>query len=125
MELLAGGHCAGPRRSVAALVAQLRYPLQRGVKLLANRQATLLQGGAANRCFHVVMPVAKQVLLKAQELGSEFSTGARGFRDGDEIADQVRPAQMLLLQVEMVVGRKAIAHDDPAQGAPRQLDSGG
>jgi hypothetical protein len=61
LELLAGVHCAGPRRSLAALVAQLDHPLQRGLKGLANRQAALLQGEPINRSLLVVVPVAKQL----------------------------------------------------------------
>lgn len=68
LELLAGAHCAGPRRSLAALVAQLNHLLQRGLKCLAIRPAVLLQGGPVNASVLVAVPVAKQLLLQAQQL---------------------------------------------------------
>jgi len=42
-ELLAGAHRAGPRRSLAALTAQLHHPLNCALEVLANRPAALLQ----------------------------------------------------------------------------------
>ena len=63
LEKLAGAHSAGPRRSLAALSAQLHCPLQRGLEFLANRQAALLQGGPVNRSLLIVVPGA---LLRIQ-----------------------------------------------------------
>ena len=125
LELLAGAHCAGPRRSLAALVAELHHLLQRGLKCLANRPAALLQGGPVNLSLLVAVPVAKQLLLQAQQLCSEFGAGARAFGDGDQIADQVRPTQLPLHHRQVVVGREAIAHDNPAKGVSQQLDGSG
>ena len=124
-ELSAGAHGAGPRRSLAVLSAQLHHLLQRGLKGLSNRPAAVLQGGPVNRAVCVAMPVVKQLLLQAQQLGSELGAGARAFGDGGEIADQVRPAELPLLGRQMVVGREAIAHHNPAKAAPEQLDRGG
>jgi hypothetical protein len=42
-QLLAGAHRPGLRRSLAALAAQIHYPLQRGHKRLADRPAALPQ----------------------------------------------------------------------------------
>ena len=72
-----------------------------------------------------MVPVVKQLLLQAEQLRYEFSTGARTFGDGDQIADQVRPTQLPLHHRQVVVGREAIAHDNPAKGVPQQLDGGG
>ena len=73
LELLAGAHCAGPRRSLAALVAQLHHPLQRGLKRLADRQAALLQGGPVNLSLLVAVPAAKQLLLPITPLPGDLS----------------------------------------------------
>jgi hypothetical protein len=86
LELLAGAHRAGPQRSLAALEAQLHYPLQRGLKCLTDRPAVLLQGGPVNLSLLVVVPVAKKLLLQAQQFRSEFSAGARTFGDGCQVA---------------------------------------
>ena len=77
-----------------------------------------LQGGPVDRAVFVAVPEPKQLLLQAQQLCSKLSAGARAFGDGDQITDQVRLTQLALLQREMVVGREAIAHYDPAKGAP-------
>jgi hypothetical protein len=82
LELLAGAHRANPWRSLTALVAQLHYQLQGGLNCLANRQAVLLQGGPVNRSFLVVVSEAKQLLLQAQQLCSEFSAGAAWWAAG-------------------------------------------
>ena len=58
----ADGTC-GPKRLLAAWVAQRQCQLKRGLKDLANRQAALLQGGPVNCCLLVVVSVAKQLLL--------------------------------------------------------------
>ena len=58
-------------------------------------------------------------------LASELGTGTLPFRDGRQIANHVRPAQLTLLQGEIVVDREAIAHHNPAKGIPQQLDGGG
>ena len=97
---------------------KVHQPLQRDLKCLTDRQAALLQGGPVNCSLLVVVSVAKQLLLHAQQLRSEFSTGARAFGDGDQIAYQVRPAQLSLLQGEMVACREAIAHHNPAKVLP-------
>jgi hypothetical protein len=47
----------------------------------------LLQGGPVNLSLLVAVPVAKQLLLQAQQLGSKLSAGARSLGDGDQIAD--------------------------------------
>jgi hypothetical protein len=87
--------------------------------------AALLQGVPVDRSVLVAVPVVKQLLLQAEQLRSKFSTGAGAFSDGGEVADQVRPAQLALLNGQVVVGREAIAHHNPAKGAPQQLDGGG
>jgi hypothetical protein len=124
-DLLSGAHRLGPRRSLAPLVAKLHHLLQPRLKGLADRPAALSQGGPVNRSLLVVVPVVKQLLLQAEQLRYEFSTGARTFGDGDQIADQVRPTQLPLHHRQVVVGREAIAHDNPAKGVPQQLDGGG
>ena len=86
LELPVGAQCAGPTRSFDALVAQLHYPLQRGLEGLATRQAALLQGGPVNRSLLVVVPVGKQLLLQAQQqLCCEFSAGAQAVGDGTKV----------------------------------------
>ena len=85
-ELSASAHGAGPRRSLAALSTQLHHLLEGGLKCLANRPAAMLQGGPVDRAVLVAMPVAKQLLLQAQQLCSELSAGARAFGDGDQMA---------------------------------------
>jgi len=124
-ELLAGAQRAGPRRSLAALTAQLHHPLKCALEVLANRPAALLQLIPVDCSVFVAMPVAKQLLLQGQQLRSDFTAGALTFSDGRQIADQVRPAQLTLLQGEIVVDREAIAHHDSAKGFPQQLDGGG
>ncbi len=69
----------------------------------------------------VAVPVVKQLPLQAEQLRSKFSTGARAFSDGGEVADQVRPAQLALLGGQVVVGREAISHHNPAKAAAQQL----
>ena len=86
--------------------------------------AALLQGVPVDRSVLVAVPVVKQLLLQAEQLRSKFSTGAGAFSDGGEVADQVRPAQLALLNGQVVVGREAIAHVNPAKGAPQKLDCG-
>ena len=115
-ELLAGAHCAGPRRSLAALGAQHHHLLEGGFECLANRPAAVLQGGPVDRAVFVAVPEPKQLLLQAQQLCSELSAGARAFGDAGEVADQVRPTQLALLQGEMVVGREVIVHHNPVPG---------
>jgi hypothetical protein len=112
-ELLARAHLAGSRRSLAALSAQLHHTLQTGLKRLADPPAALLQGGPVDRSVLVAVPVAKQLLLQAQYLRSEFSTGAGAFDDGGKIADQVCPTQLALLGGQMVVGRAPSAAKSP------------
>ncbi len=46
---MAGAHRLGPRRSLAALIAQLHHPLQRGHKRLADWPAGQLQRGPVDR----------------------------------------------------------------------------
>jgi hypothetical protein len=46
--------------------------------------------------------VRKQLLLQRQQLGSDFTTGAVAFGHGGQIADQVRPAELPLLQRQVV-----------------------
>jgi len=65
--------------------------------------------------------VAKQLLLQLQQLCSELGVGAWTFKDGGEIADQVRPAQLALLAGQVVVSREAIAHHDPAKAGAQQF----
>ena len=57
--------------------------------------------------------MVKQLLLQLQQLRSKFSTGARAFSDGGQIADPVRPAELALLGGQVVVGQEAIAHHNP------------
>jgi hypothetical protein len=57
-ELSAGAHCAGTRRSLAALSAQRHHPQQTGLKGLADRLAALLQSGPVDRSVLVAVPVA-------------------------------------------------------------------
>ena len=61
-----------------------------------------------------LVPLVKQLPLQAKQLGSELIAGTEAFSDGDKIADQVRPAQLALLGGQVVVGREAIAHHNPA-----------
>jgi len=123
-QLLAGAHRAGPRCSLAPLVAQLNDPLQRGLKGLADRSASLLQSRPVDRSVLVAVPVAKQLPLQPLQLGSELGVSARTFGDGRQITDQVRPTQLPLLAGQVVVGREAIAHHNPAKAAPQQCDGG-
>jgi hypothetical protein len=106
-ELSASAHCAGPRRSLVALSAQLHVLLEGGLECLTNRPAAVLQGGPVDCAVLVAVPEPKQLLLQVQQLCSELSAGARAFGDGREVADQVRPTQLTLLQGKMVVGREA------------------
>jgi len=115
-ELSAGVHCAGPRLSLGALGAQHHHLLEGGLECQANLPAAVLQVGPVDRAVFVAVPESKQLLLQAQQLCSEFSTGARAFSDGGEVADQVRPAELSLLQGEMVVGREVIVDHNPVPG---------
>jgi len=124
-DLPAGADRFGPRRSLAAWMAQLHHPLQRGLKGLADRPAGLLQVGPIDGSFLVAVPLVKQLLLPLQQLRSVFGTGARAFGDGGEIADQMGPADLASLQGKVVVGREAIAHHNPAKAIPEQLHGGG
>ena len=124
-QLMAGAHRLGPRRSLAALVAQLHHPLQRGHKRLADRPAALLQRQPVVRSVLSAIPQGKQLLLQVQQLRSELSAGARAFGDGGQVADHVRPAQLALLGGQVVVSREAIAHNNAAKGVPEQLDRSG
>ena len=123
-DLLTGAHRLGPWRSFASLDTQLHHPLQPGHKGLADRPAALLQAGPVNRSIFVTVPVFKQLSLQVKKFRTELGAGARAFSDGGEIADQVRPAQLALLAVQMVGGREAIAHHNPAKAAPQHLDGG-
>ena len=76
-----------PWHLIHTSVAQLHYPLQRGLECLTDRPAVLLQGGPVNLSLLVVVPVAKKLLLQAQQFRSEFSAGARTFGDGCQVAD--------------------------------------
>ena len=124
-DLLTGAHRLGPWRSFASLDTQLHHPLQRGHKGLADRLAALLQAGPVDRSILVAVPVIKQLSLQVQKFRTELGAGAWTFGDGVEIADQVRPAQLALLAGQVVVGREAIAHHNPAKAAPEQLNGGG
>jgi hypothetical protein len=68
--------------SMPRVSRKVHQPLQRDLKCLTDRQAALLQGGPVNRSLLVVVPVAKQLLLQAQQLRSEFSTGAAWWAAG-------------------------------------------
>ena len=59
-DLPAGADRFGPRRSLAAWMAQLHHPLQRGLKGLADRPAGLLQVGPIDGSFLVAVPVGKR-----------------------------------------------------------------
>ena len=106
-------------------MAQLQDPRQRGLKGLADRPAGLLQAGQINCCLLVAVPVGKQLPLQLQQFRSEFGTGDRAFDDGGEIPNHMGLADLASLQREVVVEREAIAHHNPAKGAPEQLDGGG
>lgn len=67
-----------------------------GLDSLTDRPAALLQGGSVNGSALVLVPLAEQLLL-------------------------LRPAQLTLLDGQVVVSREAIAHDNPAKAAPQQL----
>ena len=121
----AGRGAPGPRRSLAWLVAQLHHPLRTRHKRLADRSAAWLHGGPVDRAVLGAVPVAKHLLLQAPQLRAELSAGAQGFGDGDQVADQVHPTQLVLLGGQVVVGREGIAHDNPAKGGAEQLDGGG
>ena len=51
-----------------------------------------------------VVPVRKQLLLQIQQLRADFTAGTLAVGDGGEVPDQVRPAQLTLLQRQVVVG---------------------
>jgi hypothetical protein len=59
-DLPAGANRFGPRRSLAAWMAQLHQPLQRCLKGLADRPAGLLQVGPIDGSFLVAVPVGKR-----------------------------------------------------------------
>lgn len=63
LELMAGAHCAGPRRSLAPLLAQLYYPLQRCLNGMANRESALLQAVLVDRSLFVVVPPTRALSL--------------------------------------------------------------
>jgi len=56
---MASAHRFGPRRSIAALTAQIPHPLQRCLKLMADRPGTLLQLGSVDRAVFVAVPQGK------------------------------------------------------------------
>ena len=95
--MLAGAHRAGPRRSLSTFTTQIHHPLLGSLECLANRPAAVLQGGPVDRAVLVAVPEPKQLLLQAQQLGAELSAGALAFGDGDQITDQVCPAELPLL----------------------------
>ena len=72
----------------------------------------------------VAMSVGKSLALQLQQLRSAFGAGPRAFSDGGEIADHMGLADLASLVGEVVVDREAIAHHNPAQGVPEQLNSG-
>jgi hypothetical protein len=100
----------GPRRSLAAWMFQLRHPLQRGLKGLADRPAGLLQFGPIDGSLHLAVPVGKQLPLQLQQLRSEFSTGVQAVGDNGVIADHMSPTDLASLQGQADIGREAIAH---------------
>ena len=91
-QLIAGADCFGPRRSLAALMAQLHHPPQRSLKGLADRYAGLLQVEPIDCALIVAVPVGKQLSLQLQQFQSEVGTGAQAFGDGTSIPPKVLPS---------------------------------
>jgi hypothetical protein len=84
-DLAAGAHRFGPRRSLVPLDTQLHHSLQRRLKVLADRPAAVLQTGPVDRSILVAVPVAKQLPLQLQQLGSELGAGTGPFRNGPQV----------------------------------------
>ena len=97
-DLLAGAYRAGSRHSLDALTAHLNHPLNCALKVLGSQPAALMQLIPVDWPVTVAMQVAKQLVLKGQQLCSDFTASAPTFCDGPQIEDQVRPAQLALVQ---------------------------
>ena len=76
VQLLAGTHRVGPRRSFSLLVAQIHYPLQRLLKLTTDRPAVMLQLVPVDLAVLPVIPELKQLTLQLQQRRSELSAGS-------------------------------------------------
>ena len=92
------------------------------LEVLAERPATQLQRWPINRAVLPLVPLNKQLLLQRQKLQADFATDALTFSDGAQITDQMRPAQLPLLNGEVVVSREAIAHHNALKGTTQQFD---
>jgi len=74
-QLPGGTHRLGPRRSLAALAVQTHCALQRGLKRLADRAATLLQLRPLDCSVLPLVPLLKQLLLQGQQLQTDLTAG--------------------------------------------------
>ena len=112
----------GPWCSLLSCKAQFHHPLQRGFKEVADRPAALLDLIPIDRAVLPLVPLNKQLLLQGQQLQANLATDALAFGDGAQITDQMRPAQLPLLNGEVVVSREAIAHHNALKGTTQQFD---
>ena len=109
-ELSADAHCAGPRRSLAALSAELHHLPEGGFECLPNRPAAVLQGGPVDRVVFVAVPEPKQLLLQTQQLCSELSAGARAFGDGGDQDPLPAPLARGIVAVGVAGGGASFIH---------------
>jgi hypothetical protein len=118
-ELLAGAHGLRPWCSLLSRKTKIHHLLHCALEVLADRPAVQLQRWPVDRAVLPLVPLHKKLLLQRQQLQADLATDALAFGDGGQITDQMRPAQLALLDGQVVVGREAIAHHNAAKGVPQ------
>ena len=82
----------------------------------------------ASRSFHPSAVATGQngccCRFSGSALNSPLAPGG-GPGTGDQNADQVRPAQLALLDGQVVTRQEAITHDNVSKAVPQQFDGGG
>jgi hypothetical protein len=98
----AGAQGSGQRRGFTGAAAQIDRPFQLGLEGLADFCGGGLQLSAADSLSQPLVPAVKQLPLQAEQRLADLSRDAAALGYGDQIAADVGPAELALLQRQAV-----------------------